>query len=509
MKRVQNVKVPVDSDLNQIKFKVAKTAGIKEDRIKYFKIVKKSLDARDKGNIFYLVTADVSTSFEKEAVKEYKKVTKNANVLVVGAGPAGLFCALELLRAGLNVTLIERGLSVDERSKSVDHFIKTKELDEDSNIQFGEGGAGTFSDGKLNTSIKSEYIKEVLSDFVKFGAPSEIEYINKPHIGSDNLPKVVKNIRNEIIRLGGKVLFSTKLVDFSINNNKIVSVTLNNKVEVYDDIVLAVGHSARDVFKLCLNKGVFIEPKEFAVGFRIEHLKDDINLSQYGEKYYNLKCMPTADYKLTSSYNGRGAFTFCMCPGGYVMPSQSVKETIVTNGMSNYTRNNVNSNSAVIVQVKLKDFAPGVLGGVEYQESLEKQAFILGGGDYLAPVQLVGDYLKKQNSSNFGKVLPSFPMGVKKTNLNGFFNEEIESALKYAITDMGKRLKGFDSYDSVLTSVESRTSSPVRILRTENFNSVNVTNLYPCGEGCGYAGGITSAGVDGKRVASSIINKYL
>ncbi len=509
MKRITNLKVSVDAKESELISLLSKKANVKPSKIKYFKVIKKSLDARNKDNVFYNMTIDFDEKPIVESEKQYKKVSNKARILVVGAGPAGLFCALELVRHGLDVTLIERGKSVEERKKSVSDFISTKVLDEESNIQFGEGGAGAFSDGKLNTGVGGELASEVILDFVKFGAPKEIAYLNKPHIGSDNLPSVVKNMRNEIIKLGGKVLFNTKLTDFTIKNGKIDSVTYNNKQEKFDEVVLAVGHSARDIYDLIVEKGVFIEPKEFAVGFRIEHLSKDINLAQYGEKYANNKNMPTADYKLTSKFNDRGIFTFCMCPGGYVMPSSSNKDTVVVNGMSNYKRDNVNSNSAVIVQAKLKDFETGVMGGVKFQEQLEKKAFELGGGNYFAPVQLVGDYLNNKTSSEFGKVEPSYQIGVKKVNLNGFLPKEMENSLKFAITDMGKRLKGFDNYDSVLTAVESRTSSPVRITRNQDLTSISLSNLYPCGEGCGYAGGITSAGADGKRVALKIAEKYL
>lgn len=509
MKKISNVKVKVDATNEEILNLVCKKAGLKPSKTKYFKIVKKSLDARDKTNIFYNLSAEIDDKEYSLPKKEYKKVATKAKILVVGAGPAGLFCALELLRHGLKVTLIERGKKVEDRIKSVDEFLKNKVLDEDSNIQFGEGGAGAFSDGKLNTQIGGTLSREVILDFVKFGAPKEIEYLNKPHIGSDKLKAVVKNIREEIIRLGGEVLFSTRLTDFTIKNGKVVSATYNGKREYFDDVVLAVGHSARDVYSLIESKNIFIEPKDFAVGFRIEHLARDINLSQYGEKYANLPCMPTADYKLTSQYNGRGVFTFCMCPGGYVMPSSSEKNTVVVNGMSNYSRDAINSNSAIIVQAKTTDFYSGALGGVKFQQELEKTAFNLGGGDYSAPVQLVKDFLKGESTTNFEKVMPSYEIGVKKTNLSGLLPKELEDAIRYGIVDMGKRLKGFDGNGGVLTAVESRTSSPVRITRGENLNSVSVDNLYPCGEGCGYAGGITSAGADGKRVALKIIEKYL
>ena len=380
-------------------------------------------------------------------------------------------------------------------------------LDEDSNIQFGEGGAGAFSDGKLNTGVSSPIKEEVILDLVNFGAPEDIAYLQKPHIGSDNLKKVVKNIRNEIIKLGGEVRFNTKLTDIEVSFEKVVSATINGKKEVYDDIVLAIGHSARDVYFMLNQRKILMESKDFAVGFRIEHLQKDINFAQYG-KFHDLPSMPVADYKLTSNFNGRGVFTFCMCPGGYVMPSQSQKETVVVNGMSNYLRDGENANSAIICQVSKKDFGDGLFCGVKYQEELEKTAFILGGGDYKAPCMLVGDYLSGKLSNDFGKVNPSYAMGVKKADLSNLFSDEINASIKHAIVDMGKKIKGFVCYDGVLTGVESRTSSPVRVLRDSELRSVSAVNLYPCGEGCGYAGGITSASIDGKKVAEKIAYKY-
>lgn len=509
MQKISNVKVPINATDKDILLKVCKTARIEASKIKYFKIVKKSLDARNKVNIFYNVSAEVSLETFSVPKKEYSRVKDKGRILVVGAGPAGLFCALDLLRYGLDVTLIERGKSVDERSKSVSEFINNRILDEESNIQFGEGGAGTFSDGKLNTQVGGELIKSVLDEFVNFGAPSEIAYLSKPHIGSDNLPKVVKNIRNEIISLGGKVLFDTKLTDMTIKDGKIEKVVFNDKIEeTFDDVVLAIGHSSRDTYNLVYAKNIFIEPKDFAIGYRIEHLAKDINFSQYGEKYASKDYMPTAEYKLTSSYNGRGVFTFCMCPGGYVMPSTSLKNKVVVNGMSNFKRNGVNSNSAIIVQVKKEDYKKGALGGVEFQNALEEKAFILGGEDYSAPCQLVGDYLSSRESKTFNLVKPSYAIGTKMANLSNFLPNGLDNAIKFAIVDMGKRLKGFDSGDAVLTAVESRTSSPLRITRTENYNGVNCKNLYPCGEGCGYSGGITSSAIDGKKVALAIAKKY-
>lgn len=508
MKVVSNVKMPIDASFNDLKVKASKMANFKFDSVKHFKILKKSLDARDKSQLKYVYSVEISQKNELESKVVYKKCNKQANVLVVGAGPAGLFCALDLLRYGHKVTLIERGKSVDDRNKSVSNFISTRVLDEESNIQFGEGGAGCFSDGKLNTGVNNEYVTKVINDFVEFGAPSEIAYLSKPHIGSDNLPKVIKNMRNRIIELGGRVLFETKFTDFAIQNGKVSLVTFGNYKESFDEVVLAVGHSAQDVYKLLNAKGVFLESKEFAVGLRIEHLAKDINESQYGKDYQKYKNLPTADYKLVSNLNGRGAFTFCMCPGGYVMPSSSNKNTVVVNGMSNFKRNAENSNSAIVVQVKKSDFGEGVFDGLNYINNLEQKAFELGGFNYSAPSMLVGDYLKGQLSSTFGSVNPTYPLGVKMANLSTLFSEEVDATLKYAISDMAKKIKCFDKFDAVLTGVESRTSSPIRVTRTENGHSVNVTNLYPCGEGCGYAGGITSAGADGKKIAKFINLKY-
>lgn len=507
MQKISNIKIKPFEDEKSLLSKALKKAGMKESEVKYFKLIKKSLDARDKNNVFYSCTVEISNQSYNPPVKVYEKVKRKGEVLVVGAGPAGLFCALDLLRYGLSVTLIERGKPVDERVKSVSDFIKTKVLDEDSNIQFGEGGAGAFSDGKLNTGVGGSYVKEVIDDFLTFGAPKDIGYLQKPHIGSDRLKGVVKNIRKEIIRLGGRVLFSSKLTDIKISGGVVTSVAINGENFKFDEVVLAVGHSARDVYSMLFNRSVIMEAKDFAVGLRIEHLQKDINVAQFGS-FASAKGMPVADYKLTSHQNGRGVFTFCMCPGGFVMPSSSERDTVVVNGMSNYLRDGENANSAIICQVSKKDFGDSLFGGIEFQKNMEKTAFILGGGDYKAPSMLVGDYLNGKISDSFGRVNPTYSMGVKKADLNKLFSDEINCAIKGAIVDMGKKIKGFDGYDGVLTGVESRTSSPIRVLRTESLNSVSAKNLYPCGEGCGYAGGITSAGADGKRVAKAVAVKY-
>lgn len=504
MINVNNVKLKVFEGEELLLQKAIKLSGNKN--LKYFEILKKSIDARDKKDIFYVYNLLCSEKPIVKAEKKYGKITKKGSVLVVGAGPCGLFCTLDLLRYGFDVTLIERGDKVEDRQKKVDNFLKNKILDTASNVQFGEGGAGAFSDGKLNTQVNSPFVKEVVDDFVKFGAPKELSYLSKPHLGSDNLPKIVKNIRNEIIKLGGKVYFRTALTDLDIVNGKIKKVKLNDEYHTFDQVVLAVGHSARDVFELLNQKGVFLESKNFAVGFRIEHLQKDINLAQYGEKYAEI--LPPAEYKLVSHKSDKSVFTFCMCPGGVVIPSSSSENTVVVNGMSNYKRDGENSNSAVIIQVDKNDYGSTLFGGLDYQKSLEEKAFSLGGSNYKAPIQLVGDYLKNQKTSTLGKINPSYEIGYTFSNLQSLLSHSLNEKLCLAITDMAKRLKGFDRYDAVLTGVETRTSSPIKVTRGENLNSINVENLYPSGEGCGYAGGISSAGADGKKVAYKLALKY-
>lgn len=478
--------------------------------VRYFKILKKSLDARDKNKLQWIYTVEFSAQKQSESdplaplgeAKERKK-----QILVVGAGPAGLFCAVRLLQWGFCPLVVERGAPVEERERDIQAFFDTGVLNTQSNVQFGEGGAGTFSDGKLNTQTNSLENAEVLRLFVAFGAPQEIAYLNKPHIGSDNLKKVIQNMRRYILAQGGKIAFHTALIDVNKTPDGKLNAHLSTgeKIEA-DDIVLAVGHSARDTFSMLESKGVCLQQKEFAVGVRIEHLQSKISFSQYGSAYTKL---PPADYKLVSHVKDRAAFTFCMCPGGYVMPATSEEYGVVTNGMSNYLRNEMNANAALIVQIKKEDFASDApLAGIAFQRKLEQAAYRLGGGDYRAPVQRVEDFLKNRPSHGAGEVLPSYARGVTYTNLNELFSLDVAQTLASSISDMGRRLKGFDHADALLTGVESRTSSPVRILRGEQGESVTVPNVYPCGEGAGYAGGITSAAADGLRTATKIARKY-
>lgn len=507
MKRINAVKLYIGEDESLLKIRVAKIAKVKPQDIKYFKIVKKSLDARDKNNIFFTYNIDYSLSQEVPLERDYQQV--QGEVTVVGSGPCGLFCALYLARSGVKVTLFERGSSVENRARVNDNFFTTGKLNTECNVQFGEGGAGTFSDGKLNTQVNNERIKTVLEDFVTFGAPEEITYLAKPHIGSDNLPKVVRNIRNEIIRLGGNVLFDAKVCNFEHKNSEITAIIYKKDGVLHklqtNKVVLAIGHSARDTFELLASMGIAMESKDFAVGFRIEHLQNFIGSSQYGVNYTKL---PSADYKLVSHAGERDVFTFCMCPGGFVMPATSEENAVVTNGMSEYARDGLNANSALVCKVTRADFCgEDALSGVRFQQQLERKAFVYGGGNYKAPVQLVSDFINKKESFAFSGVNPTYKLGTNFAPLHEFFEKSFTNSLISATIDMSKRIKGFAENGALFTGVESRTSSPLRILRGEDMQSINMRGLYPAGEGAGYAGGITSAAADGIKVATAIINQ--
>ena len=473
---------------------------------KYFRILKKSLDARDKSNIKWVYSVECSSRTEVRPMPVYKKITKPApRAYIAGTGPAGLFCALRLLERGIKPVLLERGKRVEEREADVNAFRSNGVLASESNVQFGEGGAGTFSDGKLNTQTNSPLNSEVLAYFSRFGAPPEVEYLNKPHVGSDNLKKVVANMRNFIIEQGGEVRFSSKLTDIELRGGKLSAVFVNGVREEADELVLAVGHSARDTFEMLLHRGFLIEQKEFAVGVRIEHLQEEIGRAQYGESY---PLLPAADYKLVSHAGERAAFTFCMCPGGEVIPSASEEGGVVVNGMSEYARDRKNANSALVVQVRREDFGGDhPLAGVEYQRTIERAAYRAASG-YRAPVQLAGDFLEGRESFGFGSVLPSYPIGTSFAPMDAILPAPIIASMRMALPDMDRRLRGFASRDAVLTGVESRTSSPVRITRGDDFQAAGKVGVYPCGEGCGYAGGITSAAADGLRVAEALARKY-
>lgn len=521
MIRLSDIKIREDLTEDEVLKKALLKNKIKPEEVEKWYIYKKSVDARKKDDIHYNYAIDVTLKNKEreknfQKVKEYEmpkiEVTRKStyNPVIVGAGPAGLFAGLILVDNGVSPIIIERGKKIEERISDVEEFIKTRKFCESSNIQFGEGGAGTFSDGKLNTGNNNIYSRKVLEEFVRFGAPSEILYNAKPHIGTDNLVNIVKNIREYIISKGGKFLFNSQVIDFEIVSGKIKAVTYrecncNKKIET-DSVILAIGHSARDTFKRLNELGIEIKPKNFAVGVRIEHLQKDINNAQYGDSP-KLK-LPTADYKLVyHAKNGRTCYTFCMCPGGQVMASSSEENSIVTNGMSNFARDGQNANSALLVNVTVEDYYKNSpLDGMYFQEDLERKAFELGGSNYNAPVQRVGDFLNEKVTVEFGKVKPTYKPGVTGCDLNKILPKFVSETMKEAIIQLDKKLHGFADEDAILTGVETRSSSPIQITRDkENLNSVNVTGLYPCGEGAGYAGGIMTAAIDGIRCAIEVL----
>lgn len=524
MIRLRQVKVALDKRDNLLN-KVAQILRIKKEDILSYKIVKESIDARKKDNILFTYEIDVEVKKEKDILRENNSndifqsplekfefkitgtETMNYRPIIVGAGPAGLLCAYLLAEHGYNPIVIERGECVEDRVKSIEQFWKDGKLNIDSNVQFGEGGAGTFSDGKLNTLVKDkEFIgKKVFEVFVANGAPEEIMYLNKPHIGTDILRRVVVNMRNNIIKMGGEFRYNTCLTDINISNNKLMSIQVNNNETIdCDNLILAIGHSARDTFKMLYEKGLNMEAKPFAVGVRIEHPQKMINVSQYGlEQHPYLKA---ASYKLTyKASNGRGVYSFCMCPGGYVVNASSENNCLVVNGMSNYARESENANSAIIVTVTPRDFGTNPLDGIEYQRKLESLAYINGNGKI--PVQLYEDFKNNRISNKVGNVEIITKGDYTFSNLNDILPDYISESLKEAIPEFGKKIKGFDRDDSIMLGVESRTSSPVRILRDEYYNS-NIEGIFPIGEGAGYAGGITTSAIDGVKMALNIAKKY-
>ncbi len=520
MKRINNIKIYEDlSSESLIKYICKKYHIIYEDILDWH-IIKKSIDARNKSNIHYLYNISLNLKNEKKysCFDDYKRfelpnisITNNTALqpVIIGAGPAGLFAALTFIKNGIKPIIIEQGKTVEDRKKDVDLFIKTGKLNINSNIQFGEGGAGTFSDGKLTSGINNPLCNIVLQDFYKFGAPEQILYLSKPHIGTDNLIKIIRNMRSYIIAHGGQFLFNSKLTDLHIKNNKVESITYENYNKEYtipvSNLILAIGHSSRDTFYKIYNKGLNMESKNFSVGVRIEHLQKNINLSQYGDKS-KLK-LPPAEYKLVyhDKENNRSCYSFCMCPGGTVMASSSEENTIVTNGMSVFKRNGVNANSAILVNVTPNDFSSAhPLAGIDFQKQLEEKAFISGGRNYYAPIQKVGDYVNNTLSFNFESVLPTYLPGTTFYNLNDLLPNFINVTMKKALLHFDKQIHGFATPDALLTGVETRSSSPVKIVRGENLMS-NIKGIYPCGEGAGYAGGIMSAAVDGIKCALAII----
>ena len=509
--------------------KILKLLKIQPKDLKSFSIIRRSLDARKKPTLFYSYIVDVEVVNESQILqkcklkniyaienKEYhfpefkapKTFSKLSRPVIVGLGPAGLFCAYYLAKQGLKPIILERGKPVEQRIKDVEEFWNSGVLNTESNVQFGEGGAGTFSDGKLNTLVKDKYCrnKEVLKVFVENGAPEKIIYDQKPHIGTDILIEVVRNMRNKILFWGAEIHYETKMTEILQNNGEISGIkTGNDEFFPTNAVVLAIGHSARDTFKMCHEQNIPMEAKSFAVGFRVEHPQNLINVQQYGENYPD--CLPAAAYKVTAkSDQGRGVYSFCMCPGGYVVNASSEEGLLAVNGMSYSKRDGKNANSAIIISVNPEDFSgQGPLSGVEFQRQIEKKAFKIGNGKI--PVQYYKDF--KGNSEHTGHIPKDFTPAIKGsynfTNVNEILPKELNSSFIQGMEHFHKIIPGFADDYALVSGIESRTSSPLRILRNDSGQSITVKGLYPCGEGAGYAGGITSAAMDGIYIAEKII----
>ncbi len=542
MVRLSNIKIGIReaADINEERQALRKTIltklEINDQELTDFIIFKKSIDARKKSDIHYVYTVDIKIKNEESILKKHAKngiiptpdLAANSldfctekmheRPVIIGMGPAGLFAGLLLSRFGYKPIILERGDDVDTRTQKINTFWKTGLLDTESNVQFGEGGAGTFSDGKLTTLINDNRCRLVLEEFIKAGAPPEILYKSKPHIGTDLLKTIVKNIREQIIAYGGDIRFKAKVTDIIIKAGKISELVINDTERICCKIVLlAIGHSARDTFGMLYGRGVEMIQKAFSIGLRIEHPQEIIDKAQYGN-FAGYPGLGTADYKLSyHGKNGRSAYSFCMCPGGYVVAAASEDNHLVTNGMSEYKRDGKNANSALLVGVTPADFPnEHPLAGIEFQRKWEHLAFELGevkynkdGGHssprYKAPVQLTGDFLENRISTGWGSVEPTYKPGVVFAELKKCLPTYVAETLKKAILDFDKKIKGFAMADSILTGVETRSSSPVRITRENNFQS-NISGLYPVGEGAGYAGGIMSSAVDGIKVAEKIIS---
>lgn len=526
MLRINELKLPLNHSDDELRSAVLTRLAIKASDLISFTVHKRSYDARKRGNIILIYSIDVATPLEAALLKkfaddqhiiptpdmEYKFVgdapsNLTQRPIVIGFGPCGLFVALILAQMGFKPIVLERGKAVRERTQDTWGLWRKRDLNPESNVQFGEGGAGTFSDGKLYSQIKDpqHHGRKVLTEFVKAGAPAEILYVSKPHIGTFKLVTMIENMRHDIEQLGGEIRFSQKVDDLFIEDGQVRGVKLSSGEELRSDhVVLAVGHSARDTFEMLYNKGVYVEAKPFSIGFRAEHPQSLIDQCRFGPQAGH-PILGAADYKLVHHCkNGRSVYSFCMCPGGTVVAATSEPGRVVTNGMSQYSRNERNANSAIVVGITPEDFPGHPLAGIAFQRELESRAYVLGGSNYNAPGQLVGDFIRNQPSTELGSVTPSYKPGITLGDLNPSLPQYAIDAIREALPAFDRQIKGYSMNDAILTGVETRTSSPIRIKRDETYQSLNTKGLYPAGEGAGYAGGILSAGVDGIKVAEAV-----
>ena len=528
--RIQNIKQPISEGDELLPRRIANLLGIEEQQVESARLTRRALDARKKQDVHFLLTAVAEIedgaakrllsranphveAYTEERPQEIASGTESlrGRVIVAGLGPAGLFAAYQLAKSGYAPLVLERGDALEQRAKSVERYWATGELDENSNVMFGEGGAGTFSDGKLTSRSKDARGELVLNTLVRFGAPEEITFAAKPHIGTDRLRGVVARMRREIERLGGEVRFRATLTGLTVNSGRVTHAVIagaqgTESIECAA-VLLAIGQGARDTYQSLFDLGIAMSPKPFAVGVRVEHPQQMIDRAQLGELAGNPR-LGAAEYRLTAQHGERGVYTFCMCPGGSVIGSASAADEIVVNGMSDYARSAENANAAVVVQVYPSDFEIDALGGMRFQKQMEQAAFRAGGGGGVAPASTLGAFLRKQTPRGFGGIVPSYRPGVVGYDLWRVLPPFVAAGIAEGMKAFGRQLRGFDREDAVLTGVETRTSAPLRILRGENMESVSHARLYPVGEGAGYAGGIVSAAIDGLKAAEAVIQKF-
>jgi len=525
MIRINSIVLSLDEPWEALRSKAAKALRLSSEDIVSFRILKESIDARgsevklsysvmvetkdDERVLLRARNRDASLYVEEpRASVSYGTEVLHEKPIIVGFGPAGIFCAMTLAKHGYEPVVIERGDDVDKRTAAVDAFMAGGALDTESNIQFGEGGAGAFSDGKLTTRIKDQRVREVMAELIDAGAPAEIAYLSKPHVGTDILKNVVRNMRKKIESLGGEITFRQKLEDIGMDGGRVRSAKVSGRDVPAEALVLAIGHSARDTYEMLFKNGIEMEAKSMAVGARVENLQELIDINQYG-KWAGHERLRSSEYKLTRKLSdGRGAYSFCMCPGGFVVPAASEDGRLVVNGMSYHARDGRNANSAIVVSVTPDDYGNHPLDGIRFQRLIEEKAYAAGGGNYTAPVQLVSDFIEGKVSTSLGEVTPTYVPAVSFADIGRLLPDPVTKGLREALTDFNVKIRGFSENGAVLTGVETRTSAPVRVVRSHELQSVSCSGLYLTGEGAGYAGGIVSAAVDGIKAAESIMNRY-